>query len=467
VDGETSSADPQALLRYAEIGLRVDTNMEIEAARLRVILDEFAATCTEYKLGIDGTLTNRLLDIAARNRRHNMWVRRIAQQFIDADAGALGQTSLSAAPTAGANASGLDLASLLQAVLALMPPQTAATVVMLLMAGNVRDGLGLAGVLPPTGSSVGDDAAGLSFDLQASLPLLQDDATGNSELLDGLDLSAGDDAVGSGTLPADGLLQGLTGADVGLTDSGLTSLLAPQTATGGDAPAAAPQVNGTTEVDAGPGVTIDPPPPDFGPPVEDDFGEQGGDVIVDAPPPDLGPPVQDDFGEQGGGMVIDPPPPPMPGIAVAAVNEEPPDASAVAVVENPTVDPEAERFAALASDPSHGGAISGKTEQEARVGLDLEKSGQLPSPIRRDPTGASEFVDGEGTSWDVKAFNSRFPPGKGGYELGDSLTKIAKELRTGDNVILDTSNLSAAAINELKTAVEARTEWTGRVLWWP
>jgi integrase len=43
----------------------------------------------------------------------------------------------------------------------------------------------------------------------------------------------------------------------------------------------APQASDTTEVDAGPGVIIDPPPPDFGPPVEDDFGEQGGETIFD------------------------------------------------------------------------------------------------------------------------------------------------------------------------------------------
>jgi hypothetical protein len=148
VDGETSSADSQALLRYAEIGLRIDTQTEIDAARLRSVLDEFAATCTEYRLGIDGRLADGLLEIAWRNRQHDMWVRRIAQQFIDADAGAVQASTPNAAVLSMAVGAGTSLAALLQAVLANLPPEIAAQVQALLDAGDVQDALVVMGVLP-------------------------------------------------------------------------------------------------------------------------------------------------------------------------------------------------------------------------------------------------------------------------------------------------------------------------------
>ena len=60
MDAETSSADPQALLAYAEVGLRIDADLEARAMRLAAVLDQFAATCTEYKLGIDGRMADPL-----------------------------------------------------------------------------------------------------------------------------------------------------------------------------------------------------------------------------------------------------------------------------------------------------------------------------------------------------------------------------------------------------------------------
>jgi hypothetical protein len=126
-----------------------------------------------------------------------------------------------------------------------------------------------------------------------------------------------------------------------------------------------------------------------------------------------------------------------------------------------------QRLNDLAKDPAHGGKITPGSMQEARVGLDMEESGKLPGPIERDPTGGAEFRDATGQDWDVKRFNSNFPPNRGGYDLTSSLSKINEAVRTGENVILDTSNMSESAIQELRAAVEARPGLAGKVLWWP
>ncbi len=50
----------------------------------------------------------------------------------------------------------------------------------------------------------------------------------------------------------------------------------------------------------------------------------------------------------------------------------------------------------LARDPAQGGKATAKTEQERKVGLELEKRGDVAGPITRDPTGAAEFIDAQG-----------------------------------------------------------------------
>src|SRR5438270_3716656 len=87
ISGEdTSSANPAALIAYSEAGLRIDAQLEASAIRLSAVLDQFAATCTEYPLGIDGSLADGLRDLARRNREHNLWVRQVAEEFQRADA---------------------------------------------------------------------------------------------------------------------------------------------------------------------------------------------------------------------------------------------------------------------------------------------------------------------------------------------------------------------------------------------
>ncbi|MDQ6671314.1 MAG: hypothetical protein M3069_11290 [Chloroflexota bacterium] len=136
---------------------------------------------------------------------------------------------------------------------------------------------------------------------------------------------------------------------------------------------------------------------------------------------------------------------------------------------NPTagVGTREQRLQELARDPAQGGKITPGSLQEARVAQGLEQAGVLPGPVRRDPTGGADFVDATGQDWDVKGFNSNFPLRQGGYDLGDSMSKIRDALASGENVILDSAKLSAAAIQELRAAVEAQPGWAGRVVWWP
>jgi WXG100 family type VII secretion target len=122
-----------------------------------------------------------------------------------------------------------------------------------------------------------------------------------------------------------------------------------------------------------------------------------------------------------------------------------------------------ERLADLASDGARGGELTYKGLFEAHVGLSLEKTGQLPSPLLRDPDGAAEFIDGNGVLWDIKAFNSKYP---GSFQLERELNKIAGEFRAGEKVILDTTDLGAAEVQQLRTAIESKG-WSDQVRWYP
>jgi len=115
----------------------------------------------------------------------------------------------------------------------------------------------------------------------------------------------------------------------------------------------------------------------------------------------------------------------------------------------------------LSRDAAHGGKISLKTIQEARVGLALEEAGKLAPPIARCPNPAAEFIDGNGVMWDVKGFFSG--TGRGAFKLVDDLAKVNAELAAGDNVIIDTSKMNAADIQALRNAIGNNP----RVRWYP
>ncbi|MCA9666557.1 MAG: hypothetical protein KC503_13240 [Myxococcales bacterium] len=124
------------------------------------------------------------------------------------------------------------------------------------------------------------------------------------------------------------------------------------------------------------------------------------------------------------------------------------------------------RWRKLASDPAHGGQITETSKREALVGLRLERAGKLAGPIVRESTGSSEFIDAKGQRWDVKAFNSRFPQKSGGFRLDRALRKLETQFAGGENVILDTANLSRDHLQALKRALHERGH-SHRVLWYP
>ena len=120
----------------------------------------------------------------------------------------------------------------------------------------------------------------------------------------------------------------------------------------------------------------------------------------------------------------------------------------------------------LAKDPAHNGKITPGSLQERHVALELEQRGEIPSPVQRDPSGAADFLDGAGTKWDVKGFNSNFPPRKGGFSLARDAGKVDKSLALGENVMLDTTKMNPADIAALKAEGAARN-WGDQVKWWP
>jgi hypothetical protein len=122
------------------------------------------------------------------------------------------------------------------------------------------------------------------------------------------------------------------------------------------------------------------------------------------------------------------------------------------------------RFGALSQDPAHGNKVTPGSANEAVVGLTLEHEGKVPGPISRSPDPRSEFVDGNGQSWDVKspvseekmpARNRPPPPGTtgprpGSFVLSSFEQTVSKETTYGNNVMIDTSNLNASDTAALK-----------------
>ena len=129
-----------------------------------------------------------------------------------------------------------------------------------------------------------------------------------------------------------------------------------------------------------------------------------------------------------------------------------------------------EELDSLADDPEHRGSKRDsdikKGRHERYVGLSLEESGKLAGPIVRDTSGAAEFFDANGQAWDVKSFNSHYPSSSGGYSLAHCMSMINKELKKGENIILDTTNLYEEHMEELINELEelGLMDW---ILVWP
>ncbi|HEY7559383.1 MAG TPA: hypothetical protein VIH18_31725 [Candidatus Binatia bacterium] len=133
------------------------------------------------------------------------------------------------------------------------------------------------------------------------------------------------------------------------------------------------------------------------------------------------------------------------------------------------IDPRAARAARiqlLARDPAHGGKVTPGSLREAEVAVSLEESGKVSGPIQRDPTGAADFLDGSAKPWDVKGPNSHQPPANGGFDLATDAGKIDASLALGENVMVDTGQMTAADIATLKAEGVTRG-WGAKVQFFP
>ncbi|MFC5724066.1 hypothetical protein ACFP1Z_28250 [Streptomyces gamaensis] len=141
-----------------------------------------------------------------------------------------------------------------------------------------------------------------------------------------------------------------------------------------------------------------------------------------------------------------------------------------------------EDFDHLQRDPDDNWGIKPKTQEEARVGLDLRDQGRLPADIRRPPQRDSgEFYSAStGRYYDIKGVHSDWPPFnnvrdksqpfKGAYNPANNgrwVNKL-KEQIVGHKriVILDIRNANQAAIDDVRSIVE-RNGWEDNVIWYP
>ncbi|WP_067830953.1 polymorphic toxin-type HINT domain-containing protein [Actinomadura kijaniata] len=140
-----------------------------------------------------------------------------------------------------------------------------------------------------------------------------------------------------------------------------------------------------------------------------------------------------------------------------------------------------QRHDELSKDPAHNDKVSDKTRREAEVGLEMERRGVLPGPIKRAPKinglDSGDFVDANGQHWDVKAFKDIFPAGRnkgqkmtdgqpGKYNRQEVEEDIKKELASNppENVIIDPEHLSPEARKDLQSLVDSHPEWKGKVV---
>jgi hypothetical protein len=83
----TSAAAPAELQRYADAEQQRAGGLRHEAMLLAAALDRFAATCTEFPTGIDGSAARPLADHANRAQSLGAWVGQVGSAFRLADQG--------------------------------------------------------------------------------------------------------------------------------------------------------------------------------------------------------------------------------------------------------------------------------------------------------------------------------------------------------------------------------------------
>jgi hypothetical protein len=81
----TSSAVPSALFRYADVSRSLSEQLLCEARRLDAALGRFAATCAEYRTGVDGSLAERLVEHSRQAGAAGRRVGQVGEAFLGAD----------------------------------------------------------------------------------------------------------------------------------------------------------------------------------------------------------------------------------------------------------------------------------------------------------------------------------------------------------------------------------------------
>lgn len=136
-----------------------------------------------------------------------------------------------------------------------------------------------------------------------------------------------------------------------------------------------------------------------------------------------------------------------------------------------------ERFEQTTHDPDHSGKVNANSKDEARIGLDLMERGDFDANYHRPPAAAQgDFIDGNGTHWDIKGVHSDWPPGvpdhvratqfPNAYTEADFRATITEQFGKGRNVIVDTRNADATAIADMVRIVN-KEGWGGRIIWYP
>jgi len=102
---------------------------------------------------------------------------------------------------------------------------------------------------------------------------------------------------------------------------------------------------------------------------------------------------------------------------------------------------------ALALDPANG-----KIKLlERNAALGCEASGEIPRPITRSADQKSDFVNANGTLWDVKSFRTDW---KNGYDYNTAMFEIYGGIfNKGQNLIIDTTYLAKWARDELVAGI--------------
>jgi hypothetical protein len=136
------------------------------------------------------------------------------------------------------------------------------------------------------------------------------------------------------------------------------------------------------------------------------------------------------------------------------------------------------RLNELAEDPARGGRISGKSLQEASIGLKAEANEDIPGPIKRaslSPSGVDqgEFIDADGQRWDVKSSPDVLPsytptpgvPIRNPQSTHEFIDMIDEELGKGEYVLLDPDGMTPGRLAQLEAITDASSSWQGKVIW--